>query len=406
MASRRNSASSIPGLERKPAFDLSGFALPQVKKYLNGWTSEQERLMAKWADIAGCYRWLHDKAEKSFSRGNAFFTIPVIILSTLTGTANFALSSFIPSDKISANNYAQAIIGTISIFAGILSTLGNFLRYAQNSEAHRVAGIAWGKLHRQITVEVAIHPNDREDSMTFLQICRQDLDRLVEQSPPIPDKVISAFEKEFSDVSGLQRPDICHGLEHTSVYNSTKPRLMKMVREATIYLKQRKKLLRDDIFPDISDKISKTVKTELDTKLQAKWDDLDKKIIQFHASIKKHEPTKIQRNNSFVTNWRRFVRQPTKKDETDEEDNVQDEIYRDDDYVVSVESQSTQSRAHSVTINEIVENASSGSSVGGMVLSMTVNPPAIVIPHTKMVADVSGAITYVALPEDLSGVNV
>ena len=404
MSSRRNSASSIPGLEKRSHIDVSGNVIYPVKKYLNGWTPEQERLMAKWADIAGCYRWLHEKAEKGFSRGNALITIPVIILSTLTGTASFALSSFIAPDDIALKNYAQACIGSISIFVGILTTLGNFLRYAQGSEAHRVAGVAWGKIHRQITVEVAIHPDDREDSMTFLQICRQDLDRLVEQSPPIPDRVIAAFEKEFSDVSGLQRPDICHGLEHTTVYNSTKPRLMKMVTEATIFLKQRKKLLRDDIFPDLSSQISKTVETELDKKIHAKWDDLDRKFTQIHASIKKPEVLKINRNNSFTTNWRRFIRRSPKKADTDDEGDVRDEIYRDnsDDCVVSIQSESTHGSesAHSVTVNEIIENGSSSSSTSGMVISMTVNPPSIVIPNTTPVADLSGSITSVAVPED------
>ena len=176
MSSRRASVSSIGGKEK----DLSGNAAPAgPKKFMNGWTPEQERLMGQWADVAGCYRWLHDRSEKKYTRNNMLITIPVIILSTLTGTANFALSSFIPPDDITGKNYAQAAIGAVSIFAGILTTLGNFLRFAQGSEAHRVASVAWGKFQRQITVEISIHPNDRMDCMDFLNICRQDLDRLM-----------------------------------------------------------------------------------------------------------------------------------------------------------------------------------------------------------------------------------
>ena len=37
------------------------------RRFLNGWTKEQERLMAEWSDIAMCYRWLHDRAEKHYS---------------------------------------------------------------------------------------------------------------------------------------------------------------------------------------------------------------------------------------------------------------------------------------------------------------------------------------------------
>ena len=31
------------------------------KRFMNGWSKEQERLMAEWSDIASCYRWLHDQ---------------------------------------------------------------------------------------------------------------------------------------------------------------------------------------------------------------------------------------------------------------------------------------------------------------------------------------------------------
>ena len=54
------------------------------------WTPEHEGILIEWADKAMCYRWLHSKANSMYSRLNALYTIPVIIISTLTGTANFA----------------------------------------------------------------------------------------------------------------------------------------------------------------------------------------------------------------------------------------------------------------------------------------------------------------------------
>lgn len=219
--------------------------------------------MGEWADIAACYRWLHDRAEKKFSTSNMRLTIPVIILSTLTGTANFAINSFIPPDDNTLKGYVQAGIGAVSIFAGILTTLGNFLRYAQGSEAHRVASIAWGKFQRLIAVEIAIHPNERIDAMDFLKICRQDLDRLIEQSPPVPDEIIAEFEREFKNIPNLKRPDICHGLEHTRAFDSSKTRLMGLASEAALHLKIKKRALRDDILPDVDSRISMALEERL-----------------------------------------------------------------------------------------------------------------------------------------------
>ncbi len=238
------------------ATDLSG-----VKKFQNGWTREQEQLMAEWSDIAACYRWLHDRTEKHFSSKNSAITIPVIILSTLTGTANFALGSFISEEP--QKTYAQAGIGAVSIFAGILSTLGTFFKFAQNSEANRVASIAWGKFQRLLAVELAINPDDRIEAMDFLKICRNDLDRLIEQSPAIPDVVIKEFEEEFKDMPNLKRPDICHGLGHTQVFDSTKKRLSHVTADAALFLKARKKLLRSDVLPDLEAIIAKRIDMRL-----------------------------------------------------------------------------------------------------------------------------------------------
>lgn len=236
--------------------DLSG---NPIKKFNNGWTKQQEVLMAEWADKAGCYRWLHDRCEKKYSMMNMWITIPVIILSTLTGTANFALDGFIPPDNEDMKKYAQAGIGAVSIFAGILTTLGNFLRFAQGSEAHRVAGIAWGKFQRQIAVELAIAPKDRIDCMDFLKICRAELDRLIEQSPAVPDDVIAEFKKEFDDKPDVKKPEICDGMEHTTIFDNRDSILKHITAEAALTLFHKKKMLRQEVLPDLGRLIEKEV---------------------------------------------------------------------------------------------------------------------------------------------------
>jgi hypothetical protein len=189
---------------------------PKKKKKNNGWTPEQEDLMANWSDIASCYRLLHDKTEKRYNKFNMAMTIPVIMLSTMTGTANFGMGSLFGNDT-GSQRFANLAIGGVSLIAGLMTTLGNFLRFAQNMEAHRVAAVAWGKFQRQIAVELALHPNERHDSMDFIKIQRNELDRLIEQSPPIPEKVISKFEKQFKSTA-IKKPDICNHLERTSIY--------------------------------------------------------------------------------------------------------------------------------------------------------------------------------------------
>lgn len=281
------SPTSTPPRSRSGSVDLSG-GTPGPRKFLNGWTKQQEQLMAEWADKAGCYRWLHDRCEKKYSMMNMWITVPVIILSTLTGTANFAIDGFVPGDDPEMKKYIQAGIGGVSIFAGILTTLGNFLRFAQGSESHRVAGIAWGKFQRQIAVELAINPNDRLDCMDFLKICRAELDRLIEQSPPIPDDVIKEFKKEFEDKKDVKKPEICDGMEHTSVFKDTSAQLRQLTSEAALHLMHKKKMLREEIVPDIDKMIVRVV--------NEKMGDLSGNLLE---SLKKISP-EVSRANSIV----------------------------------------------------------------------------------------------------------
>lgn len=245
--------------------DASGV---KIRKFMNGWTKEQEQLMAQWADVATCYRWLHDRAEKKYTRLSMCMSIPVIVLSTVTGAANFAVGSFLPPDDAALKNYVSAGLGAISIVTGIITTLGNFFQYAQKSEANRVASIAWGKFQRLVSVELAINPDDRLEAMDFLKICRQDLDRLIEQSPPISDDVIKMFEAEFHNIPNLKVPDICHGIEHTRVFNSSNTRLGKIAADAALHLRYKKNILANSVMPNIEKKVEEELGGRIEQRIR------------------------------------------------------------------------------------------------------------------------------------------
>ena len=116
-------------------------------KFNNGWTDELEKLAADWTDRAQCYRWMHDKSYQTLALYNQYMMIPVIILSTLAGTANFGLDTIFPDPTSQNKKIATLGIGSIGILTGIITTLANFFRYAQLSEAHSGAAIAWRNSH-------------------------------------------------------------------------------------------------------------------------------------------------------------------------------------------------------------------------------------------------------------------
>lgn len=257
------------------------------RKFLNGWTTEQERLMSEWSDIAMCYRWLHDHSEKIYHSKTLWINIPVIVLSTLGGTANFGIQSIFSDDT--TKKLASFAIGGVSLFAGLLTTINNYLRYPQLEESNRVASIAWGKFQRLIAVELSLHPDERMDSMDFLKVCRSDLDRLIEQSPPIPPQAIKLFEFRFGSIKELKKPDICGALEHTRVYESSETRLKQVAVDAALLLRQRKNTLAELLSPKIQEQIATQIHARMAEELDARKIQLEEEIIAHKAEEKRKE---------------------------------------------------------------------------------------------------------------------
>ena len=200
------------------------------------WTPEHENILVEWADKAACYRWLHTKCHGQYKRQNYWFTLPVIIMSTITGTANFAQDRFGESVK----PWVAVGIGAVNIFAGILTTIQQFLKIGELNEAHRVSSIAWDKFYRNMKVELAKAPKERTPVLQQLKSAKEEFDRLMETSPAISEQVIGQFKKVFSGsetatpaqlaedletrrkaFTALKKPEICDTIESTrgSVYS-------------------------------------------------------------------------------------------------------------------------------------------------------------------------------------------
>ena len=186
----------------------------------NAWKKEHESILIDWADKAMCYRWLHSAAHQQFATYNKYFTIPVIILSTLTGTANFA------QDRIPEHYrpYFVMAIGSLNIIAGIISTIQQFLKINELNEAHRVSAISWDKFYRNIKVEIAKSPSERLDVNHMLKICKEEFDRLMETSPTINNDIIKKFNTTFKEnpaFKDVKKPEICDELISTDLFKFT-----------------------------------------------------------------------------------------------------------------------------------------------------------------------------------------
>ncbi len=230
-------------------------------------------MLADWADQAVCYRWMHEKTERIYHSKDMSFAFPVIILSTITGAANFALDSVIENPE--HKKYAQLGLGGLSILTGIISTIATRLGYASGSEAHRGAALLWGKFQRIIAIELSLHPDERSDCMTLLKTCRSELDRLIEQSPTIPDDIIKACQKEFEKYPTVHKPDIVGDIDTTHIFVDTESRLKQIAKDAAITIAQKKGILKQIVLDDLEPRIAKVL---ADSSLPTMREDLKKEV--------------------------------------------------------------------------------------------------------------------------------
>lgn len=170
------------------------------------WHIQQEKILKTWGEASSCYRYMHFMAYQAYKATSMRFTLPIIIISTVTGTANFAQETF----PVAWQDYVPLIIGFFNLLAAILTTVLQFLKANELMEAHRVASITFGKLSRYIRLELSLPIYERTvDGMAMIERCRTEYDALIEQSPPVPKKVLDAFDKKFPVAKeDFARPEI------------------------------------------------------------------------------------------------------------------------------------------------------------------------------------------------------
>ncbi|QOR60224.1 hypothetical protein [Bathycoccus sp. RCC716 virus 1] len=179
----------------------------EEKKLPKIWHPQQEKILKAWGEAAACYRYMHYQAYCSYKNLSMKFTIPLIIVSTVTGTANFAQETFPPS----VQPFVPSAIGGLNLITAIATTIMQFLKINELMEGHRVASVQYGKVSRTIRLELTLPLSERTQNGTnMIENMRTEYDRLIEQSPNVPKQTLDAFEREFPDDNAFFKPEIMH----------------------------------------------------------------------------------------------------------------------------------------------------------------------------------------------------
>jgi len=187
---------------------------PSADKKEIHWNPQLERILSSEGERALCFSWLHTRAEKRYSSFTTYVALPSIVLSTVNGFVSAA------GGALSSNPVSLSIgVGVVSMGIGMLNTLTTYFAWAKRAEAHRLTAGQYSRVHRSIMLELALPRAERIRAQDFLKVTRDQLDRMYETSPEVPDVVIAHFKKLFGDTTPeVSKPDITNGLDPIEVY--------------------------------------------------------------------------------------------------------------------------------------------------------------------------------------------
>jgi hypothetical protein len=184
------------------------------------WSTQVEDILAAEGEKCRGLSWIHTRCETEMSQFNTFIQVPVIILSTLAGTASVG-SATLFAGQTTASSIA---IGLVSISVGILNTLGGFFNYAKRAESHRIAHLHYSKIATKISIELSLPRLERISAESLLNYVRESMERLAETTPLASSHILQSFNKEFKSLKDeISMPPETNGLHKIKVYRSNGP---------------------------------------------------------------------------------------------------------------------------------------------------------------------------------------
>ena len=171
----------------------------------NNWTEEQEQLLITWAEKASGYAWLHSRSVNLYRHRNLAIAIPASLFGYIAGSVTLLSHE-------EENTWKTVLVGMTGIIAGILTSFQEIFTYKQLSERHRISELQFMRFFRDISVELSMEPKHRTDALEYINLKRLDFDKLLEQSPPYPNKILKKFNNKFENVK-IHKPDIANKLQ-------------------------------------------------------------------------------------------------------------------------------------------------------------------------------------------------
>lgn len=135
-------------------------------------------LLEQWCSKCSEHQSVHYITGNRLASIHSYLGISLIIISTIVGTSFFATLQ----DEANKDIF-KITCGIISLTGAVLASLQTFLKLSERAELHRLAGVNYGKIRREMEQYILHFPDSKEDQVKIMDKLRTQMDILAEESP-------------------------------------------------------------------------------------------------------------------------------------------------------------------------------------------------------------------------------
>lgn len=156
------------------------------------WSPEKEHVLKKYAEESECMYIAYTK-EFVIYRGWGFaFTIPSIIISTVTGLISF-------DQNFSSSSNGPYIIGALNIAVAVMGTIYKVLKYGDYESQFKFLAGEHLKLFQEIQATLFKSREERDNALEFMRKVESRRAQLFDDAPVISEKTRRDFKKKYKN---------------------------------------------------------------------------------------------------------------------------------------------------------------------------------------------------------------
>lgn len=160
----------------------------------NGWNEKIDEYVRSTKNKCNGYKWMHSRMSRICKKRSQWISGTALLLGVITSTGIFS-TIFYCNEALTV----QVITGIISVVSTFLVILQVKLDFAGLARDHHSASSKWGKIARDLEVQLGLPCEDREHGKNYVIWINKIYDSLIESSPTINNATLAEYRRKFPE---------------------------------------------------------------------------------------------------------------------------------------------------------------------------------------------------------------